>query len=77
MSQYHRIVDGAEGHVGASAPIRAFPRRGLPVRLASDQGRHAVGQTDLVELPRFAERDTATLAGGPTAPVPGRVTRSG
>ena len=32
-----------------------------------------LGQTDLVELPRFAERDTATLAGGPTAPVPGRV----
>ncbi|MGZ4682933.1 MAG: acetyl/propionyl/methylcrotonyl-CoA carboxylase subunit alpha [Acidimicrobiales bacterium] len=31
------------------------------------------GQTDLVELPRFAEPTAAALAGGPTAPVPGRV----
>ncbi len=32
-----------------------------------------LGQTDLVELPRFAEPTAAALAGGPTAPVPGRV----
>ncbi len=32
-----------------------------------------LGQTDLIELPRFAEPSAAAMAGGPTAPVPGRV----
>ena len=37
-----------------------------------------LGQTDLVELPRFPSRPPPRLAGGPTAPVPGRVvTRRG
>jgi propionyl-CoA carboxylase alpha chain len=31
------------------------------------------GQTDLVELPRFVEAAGAAGAGGPTAPVPGRI----
>ena len=31
------------------------------------------GQTDLVECPRFADAATAADAGGPTAPVPGRI----
>ena len=31
------------------------------------------GQTDLVELPRFATPGAASAAGGPTAPVPGRI----
>ena len=35
----------------------------------------SLGQTDLVELPRFAEPTAAAQAGGPTAPVPGRVVR--
>jgi propionyl-CoA carboxylase alpha chain len=33
----------------------------------------SLGQTDLDARPRFAEPTTAALAGGPTAPVPGRV----
>ena len=35
----------------------------------------SLGQTDLVELPRFPEPVAAAVAGGPTAPVPGRVVR--
>jgi propionyl-CoA carboxylase alpha chain len=35
----------------------------------------SLGQTDLVELPRFPEPVAAALVGGPTAPVPGRVVR--
>jgi acetyl/propionyl-CoA carboxylase alpha subunit len=31
------------------------------------------GQTDLVEVPRFPDRSSKLEAGGPTAPVPGRV----
>jgi propionyl-CoA carboxylase alpha chain len=33
----------------------------------------SLGQTDLVERPRFAEPRAAGLEGGPTAPVPGRI----
>ncbi|WP_334144156.1 acetyl/propionyl/methylcrotonyl-CoA carboxylase subunit alpha [Rhabdothermincola sp.] len=33
------------------------------------------GQTELIELPRFPEKRTASAASGPTAPVPGRVVR--
>jgi acetyl/propionyl-CoA carboxylase alpha subunit len=33
----------------------------------------SLGQTDLVEMPRFPEPTAAAQAGGPTAPVPGRI----
>jgi acetyl/propionyl-CoA carboxylase alpha subunit len=66
-----RLVDGGEHLLleldGAT--------RGYRVRHVEDTWyvNSTLGQTDLVELPRFAAPTAAALAGGPTAPVPGRV----
>jgi acetyl/propionyl-CoA carboxylase alpha subunit len=49
--------------------------RRYEVRRADDTWyvNSSLGQTDLVEVPRFARTDATAVAGGPTAPVPGRV----